>query len=404
MTLTDNDIDEPPIIYTPPSRLSKATRAISWIIFILALLARAACLKQLHESTLWGEKPSNVDLYIDWAKRMVAGDWVGAGVFTHSPFYAYFLGLVFRFFGPELLAPRLFQIVAGAATCVLIQRIGRQAFTPMTGLLAGLVAAVYAPWLLQDVMLDKEVFAVLLLCAVIYQLLAADGSQRGLLATAGLCLGLAALVRDGLILMAPVVAVWLMLDPWVRGKMTGGRTREGLSRVGALAVGLMLVVVPVAVRNYNIAGRAVLLTTAIGDLAVISGDASHPAQGLLALMNRDEPLDHEIYERHRALLPILSLPLPSWGWTAPVALAGLILSLARWREALLLYIFGGGYFTTAILFGFARYRMPVVPVMILFAAYGVAEFAAAIRRRRFVRVGIGAVALVAGIVVVNLTT
>lgn len=395
--------EEPPIIYTPPSRLSKSTRAISFVIFMLALLARAACLKQLQGSPLWGEMPADVAFHVDWAKRLAAGDWIGTGVFGQGPLYAYFLGLVFKVLGTGLLAPRLIQIVVGAATCVLIQRIGRQAFSPLTGLVAGLTAAVYAPFLLHDVMLGGELFAVFFICAVVYQLLAADGSQRGLLATAGVCLGLAALVRDALILLAPVTALWLMIDPWLRGKMTGGRAREGLGRVGALAIGLMLVVVPVAVRNYNVSGETVLLTTGGAEIVRTADSAMPVSRRLLVFLNRQELPDHLDYLRHRSQLPILRLPLPTWGWAAPAALAGLILSLTRWREALILYLIGGGYIATALLFNLGGYRMPVVPLMILFAGYGVVEIATAVARRRFVRAALGAVALLAGIAIVNLS-
>ena len=401
MRSIDEADDEPPIIYTPPSRLSKSTRAIGWVIFMLALLARAACLKQLQGSPIWAEMPVDVAYYIDWAKRMAAGDWIGTGVFERSPLYAYFLGIVFKLLDTGLLAPRLIQIVLGSATCVLIHRIGRQAFSPLTGLAAGLTAAVYAPFLLHDVMLDREIFAVFFICAIVYQLLAADGSQRGLLATAGVCLGLAALVRDALILMAPVTALWLMIDPWLRGKMTRGRTREGLGRVGSLAIGLMLVLIPVAVRNYNVSGETVLLTTESGELVAIGDNPQPLSHRLVVFLNGRELPDDVDYFRHRSLLPVLRLPLPTWGWAAPAALAGMILSLTRWREALVLYFIGGGYIATALLFNLDRYRMPVVPLMILFAAYGVVELVTAVARRRFVRAALGALALFAGIAVVN---
>ena len=411
MSPIDPDAEEPPIIYTPPSRLSKSTRAIGFLIFLLALLARAACLKQLADSPSWDLISPEAAGYVEWANRMVAGDWIGTGAFPSSPLYAYFLGVVFSLSGPGLLAARLIQIVIGSATCVLIQRIGRQAFTPLAGVLAGTAAALYAPFLAQDVTLDKEVFVVFFLCAAVYQLLAADGSQRGLLATAGVCLGLAALTRESLVLMAPVISIWLLIDPWLRGRMTTGRAREGLGRVGAFAVGLLLVIVPVTVRNYNLSGRPVPLTTTSGDLAKIRiGDGyPSPSRSLLVLLNRNEPAAPPNHERRRdapapvPALPVLRLPLPAWGWAAPIALAGIVLSFARWREALVFYILGGGYIVIAVLLGFEAHRMPLVPLMLLFAAHGGIEIAVAIRRRRYIRAKIGVVALLTGAILVNLT-
>ena len=265
------------------------------------------------------------------------------------------------------------------------------------------MAAVFAPFLVQDVLLDRELFAVFFLCAVIYQLLAADGSQRGFLATAGVCLGMAAMARDGLILLAPLMAVWLIADPWLRGRMTDGRMREGFGRVGAFAVGLMLVVVPVALRNYNVSGETVLLTTQSRVFMQTAGSTTGLSEKLLVFINRTELPDPVDYLRHDSQLPILHLPLPTWGWLAPAALAGLILSVTRWREMLVIYLIGGGYIAMAVNFNFYRYRMPVVPLMIIMAAYGAIEIATAVWRRRFIRVLIATLAILAGIVLINLT-
>jgi tetratricopeptide (TPR) repeat protein len=55
----------------------------------------------------------------------------------------------------------------------------------------------------------------------------------------------------------------------------------------------------------------------------------------------------------------------------PLALFGLMISFGRWRERLPLYAVVIAYFAEAsIFFVLARYRMPAVPVLMLFAAHG----------------------------------
>ena len=110
-------LPESPILYQPASPLAPYHRAFVWGIFTFALLVRAAYLKQLQASPLWGDLPVDLGYYRDWALRIAAGDWIGKEVFEQSPLYAYFLAIVFKIFGAGLLMPRLIQILIGSATC-----------------------------------------------------------------------------------------------------------------------------------------------------------------------------------------------------------------------------------------------------------------------------------------------
>ena len=437
--------DDEATLYVPSSPLAPYHRIFVWGIFVLALLVRAAYLKQLQTTPLWDDLPVDLGYYHDWALRIAAGDWAGKDLFEQSPFYAYFLGILFKLFGAGLLLPRLIQIVVGSATCVLIYRTGRLVFSPAAGLIAGLLAALYGPFLFYDGMLMKEVFAVFFLTLTVYQLHAGNASQRGMLATAGLTLALGALVRDNLILLAAPIALWLLVDPWLEG--TGGvgtRIKDGVSRVAALAVGMLLVIGPMMLRNYHVSGEAVMLTSGGGEVFYIGNNPeadgrytpppfvraasvlehedfrteaarrlghavtrressdywlhqgldwirAHPRDWLalewrkLAIFwNRYELPDNHSYQHHRRLLPILQLPLPTFAWIVPLAAAGLIVTLPRWRDLLGLYLIGGGYVGSVMLFfNFGRFRMPVVPILMLFAGAGVVGVAAAVARRRF---------------------
>ncbi len=443
--------EEPDVeLYRPPSRLASLDRPLSIGIFCLALLVRAAYVKQLSGSPLWDDLPVDLAYYRDWALRIAGGAGEGREVFEQSPLYAYFLAALFKVFGPGLMAPRLVQIAVGSATCVLAYRIGGIALSPAAGLAAGLMGAVYGPLLFYDAMLMKEVLAVFFLTASTWLLLKGAGSDRGTLALSGLLLGLGALVRDNLILVAPVIALWLLVDPWLGPlRARRGRLREGLARGVSFAAGVSLAVAPVAVRNYHVSGDLVLLTAGGGEVFYIGNNAradgryapppfvragavvehedfrveaarrlGRPAgslsrkeasdfwlsQGLswiranpgdwLGLMGRKlltfwnhyELPDNHSYDHHRRLLPILELPLLTFRWLAPMAAAGVVLSAARWRSALGLYAIGAGYLGSVLLFfNFGRFRMPLVPLLLVFAGHGLVETAAAIRARRWTR-------------------
>ncbi|MGH9869949.1 MAG: glycosyltransferase family 39 protein [Candidatus Polarisedimenticolia bacterium] len=454
-----DQVAEPPRMYEPPSPLARHDRTVAWGVFGLALLMRAAYVRLLHDSPLWDDLPVDLGYYRDWALRIAQGAWGPPELYEQSPLYAWILALVFKLFGPGLLAPRLLQIVVGSMTCVLIARIGRRVVSPGAGLAAGLLAALYGPFLFYDGMLMKEVYAVFFMSLMLDQLTASNGSQRGLLATAGLCLGLGALVRDNLMLAAPAVALWLMVDPWVGGmppgwdpsirgpRMTSGRTREGLARVGAFAAGVLLVVVPMTARNYHVSGELVPLTTGGGEVFYIGNNPqadgryspppfvrasaaqehedfrieaarrlgvpraslsrkeasdywlgqgldwirSHPGDAaalagrkLLIFWNHYELPDNQSYDQHRRLLPILRLPLPTFGLVVPLAAAGLVLAAARWRDLLLLLLVESGYVASVMLFfNFGRFRMPAVPVLLVLAGTALAWLPSALARRRF---------------------
>ncbi len=449
--------DEPPILYEARDRLARFDRHFLWMVFGLALLLRAAYLKQLVGSPLWGDLPVDLGYYRDWALRIASGEWMGHGLFQWSPFYAYYLAIVFKLFGAGLMAPRLIQIVVGSLTCVLIYRTGRQLFSTGAGLAAGLMAAAYGPFLFYDGMLMKEVFTVFFLTATLYQIVVASGSQRGMLATAGLTLGFGTLVRDNLILLAPALAIWMAIDPWLGGVTLGrDRLREGMSRVLAFGFGLLLVLGPLAARNYHVTGRFVLLRAGGGENFYIgnnpeadghyvpppflratggneledfrreaarrlglpldevsAADSSdywfrqglswighHPVgyavllvRKFLLFFNHYELPDNQSYAHHRRLLPILQLPLLTFGLLLPLAAAGIALSALRWRDLLVLYVTGGAYAGTVMLFfNFGRFRLPIVPVLMLFAGYAVIGAAAVLRQAGYGRIALAALA------------
>jgi tetratricopeptide (TPR) repeat protein len=77
-------------------------------------------------------------------------------------------------------------------------------------------------------------------------------------------------------------------------------------------------------------------------------------------------------------------PVLSFGILGPLAVVGMAISLRRARHWALLYVFIAAYSTSIILFFvLARYRLPILPALILFAAHACLEIVAAVRARRW---------------------
>jgi tetratricopeptide (TPR) repeat protein len=93
---------------------------------------------------------------------------------------------------------------------------------------------------------------------------------------------------------------------------------------------------------------------------------------ILLVWNAIEVPQIEDQGLYRDLIPFLRLPLVRFGWIAPLALLGVVLAITsgEWRRWLLILLFLLAFtLSVAVFFVTARYRVPIVPAVILMAAY-----------------------------------
>ncbi len=217
-----------------------------------------------------------------------------------------------------------------------------------------------------------------------------------------------------------------------RSARSRGARRRGLGDAAALAAGALVVLLPVAFRNHHVGGEWVLTTSGGGEVFYIGngpyangayvvppwvrsnpryehddfrkralqitgrplgrGEASRfwYREGLKAIT--DDPLrwgrllvrkamlflnDHELPDNYsftsfRRFSAVLRAA-PTFGWLAALAAPGLIASAARFRDLTPLYLAGLGYMASVMLFfNFARFRLPFIPILLLFAGEGAA--------------------------------
>ena len=116
-------------------------------IFVTALVLRISYYLYFLFSPLSGLYRVDQTYYRSWALRLAEGSWMGSEPFEQGPLYAYSLGVVFRLIGPHDPVVLVLQMLAGSLTCALVYWCGRRLFDNSTGILAGLVAAAYGPFL-----------------------------------------------------------------------------------------------------------------------------------------------------------------------------------------------------------------------------------------------------------------
>jgi tetratricopeptide (TPR) repeat protein len=102
------------------------------------------------------------------------------------------------------------------------------------------------------------------------------------------------------------------------------------------------------------------------------------------------PDNYNYYEVRQVLLEplgaigfILAVPLyvMTFALIAPLGLTGILLTAPRWRSFVLIYAVLFGYMGTVLLFfNFARFRVPIVPFLCIFAAATLASMERAIRK------------------------
>ena len=396
-------------------------------IFGLALAIRLVHVRQLGSAPFFDLAMGDAQSYHAWGLDISGGDWLGRETFYQAPLYPYFMGLVYTFFGPGLLAVRLSQVVLGAASCVLLALAGRRLFSPPAGIVAGLMLAVYAPAIFFDGLVQKTSLGLFLLClllALLARLVTEPDRPRAWL-WPGVVLGALVLTRENALVFAGVLLGWLVLS-----RDAG---RRHLARAGALALGLALVLLPVAARNQAVGGELVLTTAQLGPnlyignnpdadgtyrpLVVGRGDPRFERRDATQLAEREvgaplTPRQVSSYWTGRSLEYIRTQPVgwlrltarkvvlalngsevadtedqlshADWslplrlaghvwhfGLLAPLGAAGICLTWGRRRQLRPFHLMLAAYAASVVLFAvMGRYRHPLAPLLMLFAAAG----------------------------------
>ncbi len=182
------------------------------IIFFSAFILRIIYLLQLHNADPLFYHPIMDALYHhDWAVSIIKGGWLGKDAFFRAPLYPYSLSLLYRICGVNLLIPRVVQCVIGALNCVLIQRIGIKIFDKKIGNIAGLFAAFYPLFIYFDLELlipSLLIFFILLGFYLILVQIHRGGIKSAWFIT-GAVWGLATITRPNVVFFLPFLSFWL---------------------------------------------------------------------------------------------------------------------------------------------------------------------------------------------------
>jgi tetratricopeptide (TPR) repeat protein len=358
-----------------------------------------------------------------------------------------------------LLIVRVCQAVIGTSACVLLALTARRLYSERAGLIAGFGLAVYAPAVFFDGLIQKsslDLFFVSLSLWIISGLVDKPTS-RSRWFWLGIAVGALALTRENALIFVAAILLW----PPGRLQVT---QRQRVLNAGVLALGLTLVLFPVALRNRLVGGEWHLTTSQFGPNLYIGNnpnadgtysalregrgtpeyerqdaiDLAEAATGRrltpgevstfwvqetvkfvqaeprawLELMarkaglvwNRTEFVDTESqasYEEWSPLVRVLAY-VGHFGVLVPLAVLGV---LATWHQRSRLgpyYAMAMTYATAVVMFYVsARYRLPLVPFLILFASAGLAALPSIVRTAGRARIAAAAAVVVVVAVITN---
>lgn len=134
--------------FTFRSKTALARPALA--IFILALAMRLEYLRESMANPTFFCPTVDAYKYVDMARAFAQGHGLTPEYFKQSFFYPFYLSLVFRLCHSSILVAKVLQMVFGAVACVLIALLGKRLAGRAAGLTAGLIAAFYGPLIYYD--------------------------------------------------------------------------------------------------------------------------------------------------------------------------------------------------------------------------------------------------------------
>jgi len=413
-------------------------------IFLAAFLVRLVYLNQIQSMPTTTYPVMDEKYHISLAEKINAGA-TDPEPFFRAPLYPYFLAGLFKITGSSLYWSRIVQIALGALLPLLLYLFGLILFNRTVAFWAAALAVFYPTFLYYDVSLLITFLMVLLTLLLVWQLYRTQDRPRLMnFIISGILLGVAGLARPNILILGPVLFIWVWLV--LRETQPTKKALVNYIIIGAAAFIIILPVTvrnyvvsgdPVFIAwqggfnfylgnnrlasgwsatvpgiDYSWEGgyqeaiviaennlKRTLKRSEVSDFwydlafdEILSDPAAFISlafKKLRLFFNGYEIPNNQNLYFAREYAPILKpllfdkiLYFP-YGLVAPLALLGLGLTFQNWRKYLLIYLVLGSYLFSLILFFVcARFRQPVMPLLLLLAVFAVYRLAEIIRKKQ----------------------
>lgn len=376
------------------------------LIFVAALMLRMLYLPQIAK-----ELPISDEVgYDEAAMNLVSGK--GYGMFGYRsyqpPLYPSFLAVVYKLFGHDYVMVKVIQMFLGSFGCILIYAIARLVFNEKIGLISAFIYAAHDGLIfLSGHLLTENLFILLNLLFILLLLRFSKSESVFVLILSGISIGLCALTRTNVLVSVPFICLWFLI---------ASKRWFFYSLVLILFIGLTIS--PWTIRNYLIHHRFVLIASYTGEsfyrfnypngmnvelerermrfreLGLKEGEMNAYYFKRVFEYIRDNPksyffeffikklnwnLKSFFFSNHiwfpcsRPGVNIPYIPLISWRVLSLFSFMGILLSFRFWKKASLIYfyLFPQVVLILTLFFAWTRFRLPLVPFFIIFAAFAI---------------------------------
>ncbi|MBK8127482.1 MAG: tetratricopeptide repeat protein [bacterium] len=425
------------------------TRLLALLTGVFAAV-RLLAYQQMSGSIVTKIPVLDSDTYFKWGYQLSQGGGHPPGPFWLGPGYAQFISWVFRATGdisPQIVL--LAQMFLSVVTFVLIVLLARRCFGRAAAVATGVLAIFYAPWLYYDGILLSASWILFLNSAMLYLLVehggVMDDAPRSIWAwaVAGALCALSAIARPSVLPFAALLLLFVCWRVW----------KQNWKVVFPLVFTLALVLVhlPISVRNSSAGGSSVFVTASggvnffIGNRSGATGvydeldfvqsfDAQREAEGYRAEASRRSGKQLTLpqsaaFWRDQALRDVFQKPLLwvgvqlkkfwwlirneevannfsframemsnsvvnllplRWGLLLPLALAGLFLLWQTRRRLVVFGLYAASYVVTVMLFFVSsEYRFPLIVLLLPLGGAAIAQLLDSVRSKRTTAAAIG---------------
>ena len=251
-------------------------------ILLVGAAMRAVYLGEMVHAPDFDSPRQDPSVHDYWARSIVSGDWtppkgecdpqIRTTVYFRPPGYPYFLAGVYWLTGSSYVGARVVQFSLGLVNCLLLYLLLRRVIGRPVALIATAMCATYWVFIYSEGELNEQVVLIFLMLALFHFLY--QWRVHPLLRWAflsGIVMGAYALIRPNVFLFTGGVVCWMawLLLREVPLRPFGRFSRKLIPSVVALSIGMMILIIPVTVRNYLVAQDAVLISSYFGENLLI---------------------------------------------------------------------------------------------------------------------------------------
>lgn len=408
--------------------INKKDLILIGIILLLAFTLRMVYFSEYIKTDVYPIIPfSDADAYYRWALDIESGDFFGSKSFMKWPLYAYFLSFLLFLTNNNVAFVYIIQLIIGVESCLFIYLIARELFSRSAGFLAGLLYAFYGIFIFYDGLLIYSSLSLLLNSALfLFLILNLKEVTKKNLFLFGILLGICTLCQANIIIFGLLAVLWLV----------GSKKylKEMVVHFLCFLIGLFLVVGTVTLKNYLAEKNFVLIAGNTGVNFYLGNNAqatglfkSEPvftagqehmfaeadliARSSLGRSLKTAEVSRFWFDQSFSFIkkePILFLKLlikkfiyalsplefvHDQGFSLikgkmqifkilfmnlrfiwPLAVLGMIFGIKRFKDLALLYLTIPSFlFPLIVFFVTTRYRVSLVPFLIIFAGFGLAS-------------------------------